>query len=235
MSDSIDRIFPQAIDAERSVLGACLMDFRVFPEVFSVLSSEACFYRDAHQKIYRAMVFLFESGKAVDELLLADRIRADGNIEAIGGVSYLAELVTEVATTANAKYHAAIVREKFDRRRVIVAADKASTMAYNEMEDWAASAEMLQDAFLDLQDIDDGNLIEPGQMEERRRAGLRERARRAEVLTGLESLDLKLSEAFAPLKVSIMAGRPSMGKTALRMVVMRNLCEKGFGVLSVTP
>ena len=230
-----DKILPQAIDAERSVLGACLMDFRVFPEVRSVLSSEACFYRDAHRRIYRAMVSLFDGGKIVDPMLLAEEIRREGSMEIVGGFSYLADLVAEVSTTANVQHHAAIVRERFDRRKMITAAAKATTLAYNEMEDWAASAEMLQEVFSDLQDIDDDSLIEPGQMEDVRRKGLRDRAKRPEILTGLESIDLKLSEAFAPLKVSIMAGRPSMGKTAFRMVVTQNLCEQGFGVLSVCP
>jgi len=119
MTDYTDRIPPQAVDIERQVLGAMLFDGDAIPRAVEILDPGS-FYRDAHVKIFSAIVSLFEQNEPVDGLTIVEELRKRRELEAVGGASYLAELIAEVATSANIEYHAKIVQEKALLRKTIV-------------------------------------------------------------------------------------------------------------------
>src|SRR5262249_12845955 len=116
-----DRLPPQNLEAEQGVLGAILLDNDVLHEVVGNLDV-GDFYRDAHQVIYRAVRDLYDLGKAVDAIPLADELTRRDQYKQIGGDEMLLEIAGSVPHAANAKYHAEIVRQKSISRQLIQSA-----------------------------------------------------------------------------------------------------------------
>jgi len=107
----LERVPPQNIDAEQSVLGAILLDREAIYKVLRILKPED-FYRESHKVIYEAMLSLNESGRPVDLITVSERLRQQGDLEKAGGVAYIATLAEMVPTAANVEYYARIVEEK---------------------------------------------------------------------------------------------------------------------------
>jgi replicative DNA helicase len=105
------RVPPQNLEAEQSVLGAVLLDNAALNRSMEILS-DGDFYRTANQILYRGMVGLSERNQPVDQITLTDYLRGTGELEQVGGASYIAELVQIVPSAANIRYHCKIVREK---------------------------------------------------------------------------------------------------------------------------
>src|SRR5574342_1198334 len=120
---------PQNLEAEQSVLGAILLDNAAMAKAMELLIEED-FYRTSHRKIYRAMLELSEVGEVIDQITLTERLKAQGEIEAVGGAAYLAELVQSVASSANIRYHCKIVRDKALLRELIHSSTEVLTRGY---------------------------------------------------------------------------------------------------------
>lgn len=120
---------PQNLEAEQSVLGAVLLDNSAMAKAMELLVEEY-FYRTSNRKIYRAMLDLSDVGEVIDQITLTERLKAQGEIEAIGGAAYLAELVQSVASSANIRYHCKIVREKALLRELIHTSTEVLTRGY---------------------------------------------------------------------------------------------------------
>lgn len=113
-----DRLPPQNLEAEKGVLGSVLLDNDVLHEVVAMLSVDD-FYRDTHQTIYQAIRDLYDQGKGIDAVTLADELTRRDQFEKIGGDEALREIVNSVPHAANARYYAAIVRERSISRQLI--------------------------------------------------------------------------------------------------------------------
>src|SRR4051794_34928537 len=113
-----DRLPPQNVEVEKSVLGALLLDNDALHEVMPLLRPED-FYRDSHQTIFRAIRTLYDQGKPVDLLILTEELKREGDFEKVGGLDALTEIANSAPHAANAKYHAHIVREKAIAREVM--------------------------------------------------------------------------------------------------------------------
>src|SRR5690606_1949258 len=111
------------------VLGATLIERGAVPAAFSILSPDE-FYDFRHAKIYRAIHALFEKGSPVDLITLTEELKGQGELKAIGGAHYLAELTTSVPNAANVEYHARIVAERAVLRRIIEVCASISQQAY---------------------------------------------------------------------------------------------------------
>ncbi len=129
--DSQDRLPPRSQEAERSVLGSLLRDNAVFPDV-SLIVQAGSFYEDAHQKIYAAIVALFDAGKPVDLVTVAEELIQRRQVEDIGGLPYLYELQESSPTAANAVYYAEIVRDRAMTRGLIHVATEVLRDAYDQ-------------------------------------------------------------------------------------------------------
>ncbi|MBF0497260.1 MAG: replicative DNA helicase, partial [Deltaproteobacteria bacterium] len=127
-SDAI-RIPPQSLDAEISVLGGILINNRAIDKVLDVITRDD-FYKEAHRKIFSAMVNLTERREPVDYLTLAEELKQKSQLEEIGGEGYLASLTDAVPTSANIAFHAKIVYEKAVLRRLIDCASDVANMGY---------------------------------------------------------------------------------------------------------
>ncbi len=219
-----DKLPPHNLEAERGVLGSVLLDNDVLHEVVPTLKVDD-FYRDAHQVIYRAIRELYDQGKAIDAITLADELTRRGEYDQIGGDDALGELLAGVPHSANARYYAGIVRQKAIVRELIDAAGKILRDGYsNEFtaEQLLETAE--QKIFGIAEDQAAGATVEIRDVvtEAMDRIALRSEARHpiTGVGTGLYELD-DITSGFQGSQLVILAARPSMGKTAIAL----NICE----------
>src|SRR4051794_762038 len=130
--EGTDRLPPQSREAERSVLGSMLRDNAVIGDVVQIVRAEN-FYLDAHQKVFQAVISLYDKGHPVDLVLLADTLKENQHLEDIGGYGYLAELWEAAPTAANAEYYARIVRDKGVVRNLIHASTEILRDSYDQV------------------------------------------------------------------------------------------------------
>ncbi len=213
-----DRVPPQDLEAERGVLGSCLLQNEVIDDVLTLLRVNY-FYSDAHQRAFRAMLAMYEAGvRGIDILTLRSELETRGELEDIGGTPFLMQLYESVPHAAHAEYYARIVRKKWLQRTLIDACTDSLRDAYDSPDDTdeiVARAEQRIFAILEqresidkfaiseiLQDTFDRIFERMGQ--EGTISGLH---------TGFHGLDEKTS-GYQPAELIILAARPSMGKTA---------------------
>ena len=209
------RIPPQATDVEQSVLGAMLIEREAIPKAIEILSEEA-FYTAKHQKVYGAVLSLFERGNPVDLITLTEELKRRGEIDAVGGAYYLTELTTKVASAANVEYHARIIAEKSLLRKMIETMSSLIGKAYDTSAD---AFELLDEVERDIFRISDTELRRPAaSMNEVIKATL-ERLQaihgREGGITGVPSGFKRLDDmtgGWQPSDLIIIAARPSMGK-----------------------
>jgi replicative DNA helicase len=220
-----DRLPPQNLEAERSVLGSILLDNDVLHEIIPILGV-ADFYRDSHQIIYQAIRDLYDLGKAVDAVTLADELIRRDQFQKIGGDETLKEIVDSVPHAANGKYYAGIVREKSIGRQLINSATEIISDGYSHQ---YTAQELLESAERKIFNIREeqiqGDTLEIKDVIFKAMDRIAERSDTGgHAITGVASglIDLDdITGGFQPGQLIILAGRPSMGKTALAL----NLCD----------
>jgi replicative DNA helicase len=221
----LQKVPPHNIEAEQSILSAILIENNTLPEVLEILSDQD-FYREAHRKIFKAMVELFEKNEPADLVTLTNLLKERGQLGSLGGASYLAELVDAVPMAVNAAHYAKIVQEKASLRRLI---EQAAAITSRCFEDKGDVEEILDFAERSIFDISE-NKIKPsfyvlGDILTDTYKAVEEAYENKLLVTGVPTgfrgLDEKTS-GFQPGDLIIIAGRPSMGKTALALNVARN-------------
>jgi len=222
---NMERVPPQSMEAEVAVLGALLLDNEAIGKCVELLD-ESCFYRTAHRKIFQAAVDLYERNQPVDVVTLSDELSRRGELEEIGGSYYLTELTQHVPSAANVEYHAKIVLEKALRRKLITVASEISTDGFEGREDvfeildraeqriFALSERRLRRGFRPIEPILHETFETIESFHQRKGAV-------TGVPTGFEKLD-ELTSGFQKSEFIVVAGRPSMGKTAFCLTVARN-------------
>jgi replicative DNA helicase len=216
-SEILDRLPPHNLEAERGVLGSLLLDPDLCDDVALLLRAED-FYADANQKIYAHLLAMHDAGNRIDATLLLERLRTAGDLEAIGGTAYLAEVVHSVPYAANAPYYAGIVRDKATLRALIHASTEILRDAYEptlEPREMVGRAEEMIFAVHDQRSADQVININDLLIEAFDRIDARlERNEGVGVPTGFQDLD-NLTGGLHDSELIILAARPSMGKTAL--------------------
>lgn len=132
--DEIEKIPPQSIEAEMSFLGSLLIDKEAMIKVADMVKHDD-FYKDAHSKIYESIIELYGKNEPVDLLTLSNRLEEKGQLEMIGGRTYLAALTNTVPTSSNVVYYAGIIHKKATRRRLISATSEIVRLSYQEETD----------------------------------------------------------------------------------------------------
>lgn len=222
-----DRLPPQSKEAEMGVIGSILRDNTVLDEVLPIIRPEN-FYYDAHQKIFNAINETYNLGKPVDLLILHEVLKQRKQLEDVGGVQYLAELWDAAPTAANAAYYARIVREKAIVRNLI----HASTELLRDAYDGAMQAdELLGAAERKILEIaEKGTTGETHTLDKT----LKEAFDRIDSRTGKAHLDVSgvpsgfldldnLTAGFQNNELIILAARPSVGKTAFALNIVRHV------------
>jgi replicative DNA helicase len=216
-SEILDRLPPQNLDAEKGVLGSVLLDPNLCDDVALVLRPDD-FYADANQKLYAHLLAMHDQGLRIDATLLLERLRTGGDLEAVGGTAYLAEVVHSVPYAANAVYYAQIVRDKATLRALIHASTEILRDAYEptiEPREMVSRAEEQIFAVHDKRSNDHVTNIHDLLVEAFDRIDARlEHGEGVGVPTGFQDLD-NLTGGLHDSEFIVLAARPSMGKTAL--------------------
>jgi replicative DNA helicase len=223
----LERLPPQSLAAERSALGSMIRENAVIGDLVQILREEN-FYQDAHQKIYKGIVGLFDQGHPVDLVTLAESLKLQGFIEDIGGYGYLAELWDAAPTAANAEYYARIVRDKAIVRNLIHAGNEILHDCYEQI---TAADDLLEGAERKILEIAElGITGQTFTLEQTlREAYNRIDARVAKgegSISGLETGYIDIDEKTAGLQNSeliVLAARPSVGKTAFALNIARHI------------
>lgn len=223
---TLDKLPPQNIEAEQSVLGAILLDNNALTATLELLSHED-FYREAHRKIFLSMIDLFDKSEPIDIITLTDQLKKKNDLEAVGGSQYLASLVTMIPTSANVTYHSKIVREKALLRGLLRSVTDIASNVYeneldaDEMVDYAEksifdiSDKRIKVSFSPIKDLikDSFQMIE--HLYDRKDAI-------TGVPSGFKELD-NLTTGFQKSDLIVVGGRPGMGKTAFSLNVAQHV------------
>jgi len=224
---------PQSLESEMSVLGAIFLDGDVLATVLEIITAED-FYREAHRKIFKAMCLLIDKSEPCDFVTLTGELKRAGVLESIGGAAYLMTLVDYVPTSANVAFYCKAVAEKSLERRLLSCAQETVAMIQNNK----PAAEVIEKLESSLTVISMPQKSEPVPtselvMESVRR--LKTRNKNGGLLQGMSWGIEELDNATTGIhkgELIIIAGRPSMGKTALAGNVLRSVCvNTGSGIL----
>lgn len=225
---------PQAVEIERIVLGALMIDKDAFAIVSEILRPET-FYEPRNQKVYKAIQTLSIEEDPIDILTVTEELKREGTFEDIGGGAYIVELSSRVASSANIEYHAKILAQKFLARQLISFASVIQTKAFDETVD---VDELMQEAEGSLFELSQRNMrqdythVEP--VVEQAVEILQKAAANKGGLTGLPTGYAKLDDYTAGWQKSdlvIIAGRPAMGKTSFALSLAKNIAvDYGFPI-----
>ena len=220
------RLQPQAVDAERAVLGALMIDREAFMDISEILKPDS-FYEPRHQKIYDAIKQLSFEQIPIDLLTVTEKLAKMSELDNVGGPAYIAELSTCVASSANIEYHANIVAEKYLSRQLVTYTHEIGSMAFDSGYD---ARDVIQEAERRLFDIAQTNMkkdyvhINP-LVEESSKIMQSASSNNGEVVgipTGYSRLD-DLTSGWQKSDLVIIAGRPAMGKTAFALSMAKNI------------
>lgn len=220
------KIPPQAIDLEKLVLGAIMLESDAVNKTIDVLKPEM-FYKEAHLRIFKAIQDLFSESEPIDIQTVVNQLKSEGELDIVGGAYYVSSLTANVASSANIEYHSRIIAQKFIQRELI-----------------RISSEIIKDAFEDTTDVfnlldkAESNLFEVAQSNLRKSAAdmasvmkeaienIEEASRNEGNISGIPSGFHKLdyiTAGWQPSDLIILAARPGMGKTAFVLSLAKNI------------
>ena len=224
---SPDRLPPQNLDAERSVIGSLLRDNTIISDVIQIVRADN-FYYDAHRKVFAAIIEIYDAGHPIDLVILADKLKTKKELDDVGSYRYLSELWEAAPTAANAEYYAKIVREKAIVRSLIHAGNEILRDCYEQA---SGADEMLGGAERKILEIAEKGTtgqtwtISEALTETYKRIDQRTGRKDPNAISGLSTGYTDLDQITAGLQQSeliILAARPSVGKTAFSLNLVRH-------------
>jgi replicative DNA helicase len=219
------RLPPQNLEAEQCVLGSILLQQGALVKILELVEPSD-FYREAHKIIFTAMVDLFEKNEPQDIITVSNILKNQNKLDEVGGPAYLANLTDIVPVAANIIFYAKIIRSKAILRRLIQTSTEIAARCYEEQEDIDSLVDDAEQTIFEIshsksnQDFQALNKIIPETFKK-----VEKLAEKKELITGVPSGYEDLDRMTAGLQSSdliIIAGRPSMGKTALAMNIVQN-------------
>lgn len=223
--EQLGKLPPQAVDIEEAVLGALMLERDALSNVIDILKAES-FYKDSHQKIFEAILQLFNNSEPIDIKTVVHQLRKNGTLEEVGGAYYIAELTTRVNSAANIEYHARIISEQSIKRELIRISSTIQKEAY---EDTIDVFELLDKAEQSLFGVAEAhirkNYDKMRDLLSKAIGEIEEKKNKKDGLTGVPSgftaLD-RVTSGWQPSDLVIIAARPGMGKTAFVVSALRN-------------
>ncbi|MBI3768635.1 MAG: replicative DNA helicase [Deltaproteobacteria bacterium] len=236
IEENLRKLPPQNLEAEEFVLGGILLDNDACNRAVEIGLRPEDFYRESHRKIFAAMLELAERGTPVDAVTLAESLRQQAQLQAVGGASFIAELTDRVPSAANVAHHARIVKEKSILRGLISTTTDIATQAYDGRQDveqfldeaerriFGIAEQKFRPSFFNMRDLLAESLKDVERLYERKEMI-------TGVPTGFHDLD-KLTAGLQRSDLIIVAGRPGMGKTALALNIATHaaLLQTGLAV-----
>ena len=235
IADHAVKLPPQSLDAEKSLIASMLLDATVLDET-SIRPEQ--FYSDAMARIFQAMQRMRRAGTPIDSVTLAEELIAAGQLESVGGIAVLGELMDVVSHSAHASYYASLITEKWMRREIIYA---ARTIESECFESGRTPDEILATAVQRLSQLDDGSdrdgLVTLGESCQQVLDAIMKRQngddQTGRLSTGFADLDHMLG-GFGEGQMIVLAARPAIGKSALALNMAANAMKAGSGVLFVS-
>ena len=224
-----DKIPPQSLAAEQSVIGAMLLDKSAAVRAIEILSPDD-FYRDAHRFIYEAVLELFDRGEPIDLVTVTEALRKSGKLDGVGGSVYVADLLNSVPTAANVEHYAKIVEEKAILRRMIEAGTKVVADAFSNPEDvdvildeaeksiFNIALKRAREGFCKIDTVIKKVLDKIDSLYGKKEAI-------TGMPTGFADLD-QLTAGFQNADLIIVAARPAVGKTAFALNIAQHVAVK---------
>ncbi len=229
------RVPPQAIDLEEAVLGAMMLEQNALTNVVDILKPDV-FYKESHQKIFKAIHQLFSDSEPVDILTVTQKLQKNGELEVVGGAYYISQLTNRIASAANVEFHARIVLQKFLQRELIRISDIIIKESYEDSTDvfdildkaekqlFAVSETNLRRNYADMPSLVKQAIkqIENSRDQEGHISG---------VPSGFSAID-RVTAGWQKSDLIVLAARPGMGKTAFVLTMARNIAvefkQRGF-------
>lgn len=232
----IGNVPPHSIEAEQSILGAMILDKEAINTAIESIKAED-FYKEANKEVFEAILGLFNKNEPVDLITLSEELKRRDTLESIGGVTYLANLSSGVATTANTKYYCKIVDEKSILRRLIKSSNEIMGKAYEDTEDIGAIIEKAEKNIFDITQGTHKQGFSPiDEVLLSSFAKIEEMAANKGGLTGLTTGFIDVDKNLSGLQKSdlvLLAARPSMGKTAFGINIVTNAALKADASVAV--
>jgi replicative DNA helicase len=236
---SLEKTLPSNLEAERSILGAILLDDKASLPVFEILKPQD-FYLESHRKIFDCMVRLMNNSRPIDLVTLKEELQRANDLESVGGAAYLAGLTDYLPRALNIEHYAEIVRSKSTLRRLIQISSEIMARSYQDEEPAQDILQHLEQAIFDIarQQFHTGfSSIAPIVSDVFKQ--IEELANRKAPVTGLETgfVDLdRLTAGMHPANLIIVAARPGLGKTSLCLNIAEHVAirkKKTVGIFSL--
>ncbi|MFO7942261.1 MAG: replicative DNA helicase [Bacillota bacterium] len=232
MSTLMDRVPPNNEDAEKSVLGSMMLDRDAIIASAELLHPDD-FYREAHRKIFEAMLRLFDRGEAVDLVTVTEELGRRDSLEAVGGAVYISDIASSVPTAANIEHYAKIVEQKSLLRRLLRASAEINRMVYSSADDPQDVLDKSEQLIFELAQGRLGRSYAPLEIILRDTFEEIEKLYNSKgdvvgVPTGFRRLD-EMTSGLHPSELIIIAARPSVGKTTLALNIAANAAI-GYGI-----
>ena len=222
----IGKIQPQALEVEKVVLGALMLEKDAYSTISEILRPE-CFYDKKHELIFESIVDLAISGRPIDMLTVTEQLKKNGNLKAAGDMLYISELTSNVASTAHLEFHAKIIAQKFLSRELIRFSGLIQGKAYDDSID---IEDLMQEAEGKLFEISQRNIkkdaVQINPIINEAIGAIRKAGLKKEGLSGISSgfVDLdKITSGWQNSDLVIIAARPAMGKTAFVLSMAKNM------------
>jgi len=220
------KVPPQANDMEEAVLGAIMLEKEAVITILDILKPES-FYREAHQKIFKAVSDLSAREFPVDLYTVTEELRSHQELDSVGGPVYLTQLTAKVVSAANVDYHARIVAQKYIQRELIRVSTEIQTRSFDDTYDVTELLDYSENALFQIaegnikREVAPINVVIKEAIREIEEAGKREDAL-VGTPSGFTKLD-RLTSGWQKAELVIIAARPSMGKTAFALSMARNM------------
>ncbi len=226
LNEQYGKLPPQAVDIEKAVLGALMLEKGKDVIVMDLLTTES-FYNEAHQKIFQAILELSTEHEPIDYHTVIDKLKKNSVLEEVGGPGYIVQLTTRVASASHIEYHAKIIAQKHIQRELILLSSEIQAQAYDDSID---VNDLLEFAQQEVFDVASGNIKKETERIDtviQVAIDLIEEASKREdglsgVPSGFTSLD-RVTSGWQRSDMVILAARPSMGKTAFVLSMARNM------------
>ncbi|MBN2339579.1 MAG: replicative DNA helicase [Acidobacteria bacterium] len=236
---SLEKTLPHNLEAERSILGAVLLDEQALHTVFETVKAQD-FYLEGHRRVFEKMLQLMDTSKPIDLITLKEELQRAGELESTGGAAYLASLTDGLPRALNIGHYARIVKEKSTLRRLIQVSSETMSRSYRDED---PTEEILQSAEKAIYDISNAQFrsgfspIPPIVSDVY--ADIEKLSHHKATVTGLETgfVDLdRMTAGLQPSDLIIVAARPGLGKTSLCLNIAEHLAlrkDKTVGIFSL--
>ena len=217
-TNDIGKIQPQAVELEEAVLGSLLIESKAYQDIEDILTVDD-FYVEPHRIIFKSIFNLSSKRKPIDMLTVVEELRSMGELEAIGGPVYIAKLTENVASSAHIVFHAQIIKQKSQQRKLIRITSEIQAKAFDETQDVVETIEDLEKSLTELvtssgscQSIPMSEALTLAMDKAAKVQELKEKGIRISITTGLHSLDETFACGWMAPDLIILGARPSMGK-----------------------